>query len=248
MEIGLIIVGDEILSGRRSDKHFANVVELLAKRGLQLGWCRIMADDLAQLTRAYRSALESGDIVFSCGGIGGTPDDLTRQAVAAASDRGLLPHAEGLELLRQSADNGDITPERQRMIEFPAGARLIPNPINQVPGFSVDCIHCVPGFPKMATPMIEWVLDNEYPQLEGKPQLEHVVRISHARESDLIPLMESILEQCPQVKVFSLPRLKKKERWVDLGVKGDNFAEVDKAFQLLTQGLDEIELHWQAIE
>jgi len=248
MEIGLIIVGDEILSGRRRAKHFTNVVALLSKRGLQLNWCRIMADDLAQLSRAYRSALESGDIVFSCGGIGATPDDLTRHAVAAASERGLLPHAEGLEILRQRFADGDITPERQRMVEFPTGARLIPNPINQIPGFSVNCIHCVPGFPKMATPMIEWVLDKEYSHIQGKPSLEHVVRISHARESDLIPLMESILEQYPQVRVFSLPRLKKKECWVDLGVKGNDYAEVDKAFQLLTQGLENIDLHWQSIE
>jgi len=248
MEIGLIIVGDEILSGRRKDKHFANVVALLSKRGLQLHWCRIMADDLAQLSRAYRSALQSGDIVFSCGGIGATPDDLTRHAVAAASERGLLPHAQGLEILRQKFSDSELTPERQRMIEFPTGARLIPNPVNQIPGFSVDCLHCVPGFPKMATPMIEWVLDNDYAHIQGKPQLEHVVRISHARESDLIPLMESILEQCPQVRVFSLPRLKKKECWVDLGVKGNDYAEVDKAFQLLTQGLENIDLHWQSIE
>lgn len=248
MEIGLVIVGDEILSGRRTDKHFSNVVRLLAERGLRLSWCRILGDDVAQLTRTYRSALETGDIVFSCGGIGGTPDDLTRHAVAQASERALLPHKEGLNILRQRFNGGDITPERQRMVEFPAGARLIPNPINTIPGFSIDCIHCVPGFPKMATPMIKWVLENEYSHLENRPQLEHAVRISGARESDLIPLMEYILEQCPQVKVFSLPRLKKKERWVDLGVKGDNYDLVDQAFQLLVQGLEERDLHWQSLE
>ncbi|MBL1293873.1 MAG: competence/damage-inducible protein A [Thiotrichales bacterium] len=248
MEIGLIIVGDEILSGRRSDKHFANVVSLLAERGLRLSWCQILADDVSQLTRAYRNALESGDIVFSCGGIGGTPDDLTRYAVAQASERALIPHAEGLNILRQQFKSSEITLARQRMIEFPTGARLIPNPINQVPGFSIDCIHCVPGFPKMATPMIKWVLENEYAHLENKPQLEHAVRISGARESDLIPLMEFILEQCPEVKVFSLPRLKKKECWVDLGVKGGNYESVDYAFQLLVKGLEEIDLHWQSIE
>lgn len=248
MEIGLIIVGDEILSGRRSDKHFANVVRLLSERGLRLSWSQVLADDITQLTRAYRNAHESGDIVFSCGGIGGTPDDLTRHAVAQASERALVPHAEGLEILRQRFEDADVTPERQRMIEFPAGARLIPNPINRIPGFSVDCIHCVPGFPKMATPMIKWVLDNEYAHIESKPQLEHAVRISGARESDLIPLMEYILEQCPKVKVFSLPRLKKKERWVDLGVKGNDFESVDYAFQLLVKGLEEKDLHWHTLE
>lgn len=248
MNIGLVVVGDEILSGRRSDKHFSNVINLLSRRGLQLNWCSILGDDLAQLTRAFHSALESGDIVFSCGGIGGTPDDLTRQAVAAASARALLPHSAALEILRQRFANEEITPERQRMVEFPAGARLIPNPINYVPGFSVESIHCVPGFPKMATPMIEWVLDNEYPHIEGEAQLAHAVRIMEARESDLIPLMEDILEQYPHVKVFSLPALKKKGRWVDLGVKGSEVSQVEQAFRMLTRGLEQIEQKWEIIE
>lgn len=248
MQIGLVIVGDEILSGRRTDKHLSNVISVLAERGLQLSWCRILADDVDQLTRAYRSALETGEIVFSCGGIGGTPDDLTRHAVAEASERALVPHSEGLDVLRQRFNDADITPERQRMVEFPAGARLIPNPINHVPGFSIEHIHCVPGFPKMATPMIKWVLENEYPHLESKPQLEHAVRIMNARESDLIPLMEDILEKYPQVKVFSLPRLKKKEHWVDLGVKGEDHALVEQAFTMLTQTLENLDLAWRSIE
>ncbi len=248
MEIGLIIVGDEILSGRRTDKHFSNVVELLAERGLQLSWSRVHADDTTQLTKAYRSVLETGEVVFSCGGIGGTPDDLTRQAVAKASERALVPHPEGVEILRSKFKDSEMTAERQRMVEFPAGARLIPNPVNNVPGFSVERIHCVPGFPKMATPMIKWVLENEYSNLENKPQLEHAVRIVNARESDLIPLMEDILEQYPQVKVFSLPRLKKKEQWVDLGVKGDDHTLVNQAFTMLTKSLEQLDVSWEIIE
>ena len=82
--IGLIIVGDEILSGRHQDKHFAKVVGLLGARGMQLAWAQILGDDRDMLIAAYKRSFASGDIVFSCGGIGGTPDDHTRQAAAAA--------------------------------------------------------------------------------------------------------------------------------------------------------------------
>src|SRR5690606_21249813 len=82
--VGLIIVGDEILSGRRQDKHFAKIVQLLTERGLQLSWANIVGDDTEALVDTYRRSFASGDIVFSCGGIGATPDDKTRQAAAAA--------------------------------------------------------------------------------------------------------------------------------------------------------------------
>ncbi|MFQ6687306.1 molybdopterin-binding protein, partial [Bordetella pertussis] len=84
--IGLIIVGDEILSGRRQDKHFSKVVELLGARGLKLSWAELLPDDRATLAAVLRRSFASGDIVFSCGGIGGTPDDHTRQAAAEALD------------------------------------------------------------------------------------------------------------------------------------------------------------------
>ena len=81
---GLIIVGDEILSGKRADKHMPKVIELLAARGLALSWVRYVGDDRERITAALRDAFASGDVVFSCGGIGATPDDHTRQCAAAA--------------------------------------------------------------------------------------------------------------------------------------------------------------------
>ncbi len=81
---GLFIVGDEILSGKREDKHFAKVIALLAARGLQLSWVQYLPDDRAAITEALARSFASEDVVFSCGGIGSTPDDHTRQAAAAA--------------------------------------------------------------------------------------------------------------------------------------------------------------------
>ena len=86
--IGVVIVGDEILSGKRQDKHLAKLIELLAARGLALSWARYVGDDRPRITEALQYAFSSGDLVFSCGGIGATPDDHTRQCAAAAAGLG----------------------------------------------------------------------------------------------------------------------------------------------------------------
>ena len=94
MTFGLIIIGVKILSGRRQDKHMSKVIELLAARGHALCWARYIGDERPLITAALKDALASGDIVFSCGGIGAPPDDHTRQCAAAASGRPLALHPE----------------------------------------------------------------------------------------------------------------------------------------------------------
>ena len=99
MNFGLIIVGDEILSGKRADKHLPKVIELLAARGLSLAWARYVGDEPDRITADLRDAFASGDVVFSCGGIGATPDDHTRQCAARALDRPLELHPLARELI-----------------------------------------------------------------------------------------------------------------------------------------------------
>jgi molybdopterin-biosynthesis enzyme MoeA-like protein len=94
MAIGLIIIGDEILSGKRADKHFAKMIELLAVRGLQLAWAEYLGDEPARITSVLKRTLAGDDIVFCCGGIGATPDDHTRQCAAAALGVPLVLHPE----------------------------------------------------------------------------------------------------------------------------------------------------------
>ena len=149
---GLIIVGDEILSGKRADKHLPKVIDLLAARGLQLAYADYVGDDPARITavlaRAFAAARESGDVVFSCGGIGATPDDHTRQCAARALELELALHPEAERLIRERMQ--DIAKEqgvpyepdrhdnihRLNMGMFPSGAAIIPNPYNKIPGFS----------------------------------------------------------------------------------------------------------------
>jgi molybdopterin-biosynthesis enzyme MoeA-like protein len=247
MNIGLVIVGDEILSGKREDKHLAKVIELLAARGLALAWARIVGDDRERITRVLADAFASGDLVFSAGGIGATPDDHTRQAAAAALARELVLHPQAKALIEQrmrdvAAEQGvAYEPDRPDNVHrlnmgvFPAGASIIPNRYNRIPGFSVGDVHFVPGFPVMAWPMIEWVLDTRYRHLHGgQRRRERSVIVRGSMEATLTPAMEAVEAQFPGVKVFSLPSVDHPQhgRHIELGVKGAG-DDVDAAYAAL---------------
>ena len=251
MNFGLLIVGDEILSGKRADKHLPKVIELLAARGLSLSWARYVGDDPARITADLKDAFASGDVVFSCGGIGATPDDHTRQAAAAALGRPLALHPQARDLIfermRDTAAEQGIAYEPDRpdnihrlnMGTFPDGAQIIPNPYNKIAGFSVDNVFFVPGFPVMAWPMIAWVLDHRFADVHGQgAQAERSVIVFGAMEATLTPLMESIETRFPGVKVFSLPSVDHPEygRHIELGVKGAE-AMLTQAYAALREGL-----------
>ena len=250
MNIGLIIIGDEILSGKRQDKHLPKVIELLAARGLALKWARYAGDDRALITQDLQHAFASGDLVLSCGGIGATPDDHTRQSAAAALGVPLVLHPQARELIIErmravAAEQGvSFEPERADNVHrlnmgvFPEGASIIPNPYNKIPGFCVGHVHFLPGFPVMAWPMIEWVLDQRYAHLHGgQVQHERSVIVFGAMEAALTPLMEDLERRFAGVKVFSLPSVDHPTygRHIELGVKGAS--DLDDAFVALKAGL-----------
>lgn len=255
---GLFIVGDEILSGKREDKHFAKVIELLGARGLRLSWARYLPDERDTITAALAHSFGSDEVVFSCGGIGSTPDDHTRQAAAAALGRPIVLHPEAEALIAQRCaemaakgqGSADMTTvenrQRLKMGEFPQGARIIPNPFNRIPGFAVNQHWFVPGFPVMAWPMIEWVLDTHYSAFFNlAPQAERALLVFETAESLIVPLMEAVEARFPDVRAFSLPSVgdgrdgRPKRRHIELGVKGPA-DQVDEAFEIIAQGVREM--------
>jgi molybdopterin-biosynthesis enzyme MoeA-like protein len=266
MAIGLIIIGDEILSGKRADKHFPKVVELLNARGLQLAWAEYVGDDRERITSVLKRTFASGDIVFSCGGIGATPDDHTRQCAAAALGVPLELHLEAkakieeriADVARESGKAPDYSAadnaHRLKMGEFPQGSTIIPNPFNKIPGFAVrhgenGAHYFVPGFPVMAWPMIEWVLDTHYSHLFRQvPRMEKAVLVFEQAESTLTPLMEAIESEFPLVKVFSLPSVGDAtiRRHIELGVKGEP-EQVSAAFEKMLNGLDQLKAEYQNV-
>ena len=307
--IGIIVIGDEILSGKRADKHLPKVIDLLAARGLPLAYAEYVGDDPARITatlaRAFAAARLSGDIVFSTGGIGATPDDHTRQCAARALGVELALHPDAKRLIEErmrdtAREQGTVfEPDRHdnlhrlNMGVFPVGAEIIPNPYNKIPGFScfVECrnsgtpsaaslasspsqpepqnrlsqaagaaftpgssdphamgerggIHFVPGFPVMAWPMIEWVLDHHYGHLrQVSAFVEKSVIVMGAMEAALTPLMLQIEAAHSGIKVFSLPSVDHPEfgRHIELGVKGSAEA-VSLAYPALLAGLHQFKL------
>jgi molybdopterin-biosynthesis enzyme MoeA-like protein len=254
MNIGLIVIGDEILSGKRADKHMAKVIEILGARGLQLDYAEYVGDSPQRITATLGRAFASGDLVFSTGGIGATPDDHTRQCAAQALGVPLLLHPQAQALIVQrmeflakergqafDAEHPDNI-HRLNMGVFPAGAQIIPNPFNAIPGFSCGSVYFVPGFPVMAWPMVEWVLDTHYPHFfQTGAKIEKSVIVFGAMEASLTPLMLSI-EQQFAVKVFSLPSVDHPQygRHVELGVKGEPVL-VDTAYRVMRQGLEALD-------
>lgn len=249
--VGIVIIGDEILSGKRADKHLSKCIELLGQRGLSLAYADYVGDAPERITSTLTRALRSGDLVFSCGGIGATPDDHTRQCAARAAGVPLVLHPEAKALIqeriRDSALEQGVAYEPDRpdnlhrlnMGMFPEGAAIVPNPYNKIPGFSLGHVHFLPGFPVMAWPMMAWVLDTHYRYLfRHEAPLEKSVIVMGAMEAALTPLMEDIEARFPGVRVFSLPSVDHPQygRHIELGVKGAR-AEVESAYGALRAGL-----------
>jgi len=245
MRVGAIIIGDEIIRGKRADKHFAKMIEILAARGMKIAWCEYLGDIPELITATLRRTLASGDAVFSFGGIGATPDDHTRQCAADALGVGLELHPDAEAAIRSRTDM-EITPQRLRMGEFPRGSRVIPNPYNRIPGFTVGDHHFVPGFPVMAWPMVEWVLDQRYPHLfHLAPEAEASIIVYDLPESTITPLMLEIEERYRRLKSFSLPSMGEEgvRRHIELGVRGAP-EEVRPAIQQMKEGVGTLGGRW----
>lgn len=242
MKVGIYIIGDEILSGKRQDKHLSKVIELLSARGLQLSWANYLGDIPEQITSSLKASMTRGDLVFSFGGIGATPDDYTRQCAADAAGVPIERHAGAVANIEAQYGEGAY-PKRVLMADFPKGCDLIPNPINRVAGFSINQHYFVPGFPEMAHPMVEWVLDTHYSHLfHQQDYMESSIVVTEAGESDLIDLMNAMLSKYPMLKLFSLPRTNQR-RTTELGMKGES-AQVLKAMQDLKQGVSALGYPW----
>jgi molybdopterin-biosynthesis enzyme MoeA-like protein len=237
---GAFIIGDEILVGKRQDKHLPFLIGALAQRGLRLGWAQYLGDDPERIADALGRSFSSKDIVFSFGGIGATPDDHTRQCAAAALRVAVTLHPDAEREIR-ARFGGEATPQRLAMGEFPEGASIIPNPVNRIPGFTLRDHHFVPGFPQMAWPMVEWVLDSKYKSIFDRDRWsEASILVFEAGESQLITAMRAVEAGFPRIKVFSLPSMGEdgSRIHVELGVRGDP-AQVDGAMAALRRAVGE---------
>ncbi|MEY3200769.1 MAG: hypothetical protein RIR70_319 [Pseudomonadota bacterium] len=235
MKFSFIIIGDEILSGRRQDKHLAHGIATLKARGFALSRAMYLGDDREALIAYLKQSFATDDVVFSFGGIGVTPDDHTRQAAAAALGVPCVLHPDAEARIRERF-GAEITPNRLKLGEFPKGARIIENPFNRIPGFAVGSHYFLPGFPEMAWPMMTHVLDTDYADIQdGALAIEDSMRVIEGQESKLLDLMESVEATFPGIKVFSLPSFGGADgarRHIELGAKGEP-AQVKEAMAIM---------------
>ena len=245
---GALIIGDEILSGKRVDQHFATIVRLLGARGLRLAWAQYLADDRARIAEALRRSFAAGDVVFSFGGIGNTPDDHTRQAAAEALGVDLVVQPEAERELRARFGN-DVDEARLQLAVFPRGVDIVPNPFNRIAGFCVRDHYFLPGFPQMAHPMAEWALDTFYADLfvpSTTIDKAFLLTGDGAYESALLDLMERIVAEYPTLRLFSLPSVGEngERRHLELGVEGDE-ALVGQAMEEIRRDVERRGIAWR---
>ena len=202
-----------------------------------------MPDDPAYLSTEFARTMAEGLPVFCCGGIGATPDDHTRQCAAKAAGLPLELHPGAVAEI-EGRFGAEAYPNRIRMAELPRGCELIPNPYNRIPGFSVGDHHFLPGFPVMAHPMMAWVLDTRYPVAASHRYVEQEIYVHDVPESELIDLMQKIIDAHPQTRLFSLP-LHSDEgiRKIELGLKGE-LAYVETAMREMLMELEKLGMRW----
>ena len=252
----LIIIGDEILHGSRQDKHFAFFKSLLESRGLKLNQVQYLPDEPELLVKQLRRSFSDGLPTFVTGGIGSTPDDHTRQAAAAALDLPVVRHPEaakfieGVTLKRGEPLDSPEHAQRLKMADFPEGAELVPNPFNNIAGFSIREHYFFPGFPVMAHPMAEWVLDTYYADRFNQTERgSRSVYVFDQPESRITPIMEHLERTYAGIRSYSLPTVGRTDSdgryippHIEFGIKAEGEAcrLLDAAWADALQGLQAI--------
>ena len=248
MNFGAIIIGDEILSGKRVDAHFDKIVSLLAARGLRLSWAEFLGDERSRIAATLKRTFASGDVVFCFGGIGNTPDDHTRQAAAEALAVDLVLHPDAEREIRARFGD-DVNEVRLLLGTFPRGVDIVPNPFNRIADFSVKHHYFLPGFPQMAHPMAEWALDTFYSSFFNRqPMVDKAFLLTGpmAYESALLDLMERVVADYPALRLFSLPSVGDdgQRRHLELGVEGE-VTLVDHAMEEIRLDVEKRGIAWR---
>ena len=225
----LIIIGNEVLSGRTHDKNLPYIAEKLNGVGVRLTEARVIPDIPDIIIRTVRELRANFTYVFTTGGIGPTHDDITADCVAEAMGVSIDIDPEALRRLEIRYENSglEINEARLRMARIPAGATLIDNPISAAPGFRISNIHVMAGVPKIMQAMLDGIL----PTLKGgRPMISITLRCS-LPEGRIAEGLGALANAYPDVDFGSYPAWTKTAFQVSLVVRGEDPARVEQAAQ-----------------
>jgi molybdenum cofactor synthesis domain-containing protein len=197
----LVIIGNEILSGRTQDSNTPWIAERLTDRGIVLSEVRVIPDEDPVIISTVNELRKSYNYVFTTGGIGPTHDDITAESVAKAFEVGLVQNEEAFEMLEEHYGIEELTPPRAKMAMIPEGAILIPNPVTAAPGFIIENVHVMAGVPRIMHAMLDHVLGSIQ---AGKPILSNTVACA-LPESAIAEDLQRLQERYPDVQMGSYP-------------------------------------------
>lgn len=201
----LVVIGEEILSGRTRDENISYIAAYLTSIGINLREVRVIADVEAEIIEAVNELRQRYTYVFTTGGIGPTHDDVTTEAIAAAFRVKAPVDPRAVEEMRKGYRGSELTPARLRMARVPEGAELIDNPVSRAPGFMLGNVIVMAGIPRI----MQVMLDAVAPRLKkGRPMLSRSVRIE-APEGDVAPGLAAVQAQHPEVQIGSYPFFEK---------------------------------------
>lgn len=233
----MLVIGDEILSGRTKDVNVGHLAEELTKNAIDLAEVRMVPDIHEEIVAAVQALSGRYDYVFTSGGIGPTHDDITADAVAAAFDDPIDVRADARALLEKHyTRNGvEINEARLRMARIPQSADLIDNPVSIAPGFRLKNVHVMAGVPAIFRAMVETVI----PSLTGgDPVLSRAVRVNRP-EGDIAGPLGQVARDFPDVSVGSYPYIKDGQFGANLVVRSSDRARLDAAVDAIKAAFPE---------
>lgn len=229
----MLVIGDEILSGRTRDANMHFLAGELTKQGITLAEVRIVGDEKQDIVDAVQALAARYDTVFTSGGIGPTHDDITADCIAAAFDCHIDVREDARALLQAHYDNSglELNEARLRMARIPDGAALIDNPVSVAPGFTVENVHVMAGVPSVFQAMVASVL----PTLTGgAPLLSQSLRIDRG-EGDIAGPLAKLAETYADLSIGSYPFQKNGAFGSNIVIRGTDGARIDAAMSDLAE-------------
>lgn len=223
----MLVIGDEILSGRTRDSNMHYLAGELTRIGIRLAEARVVADDHAAIVAAVNALRAGHDHVFTSGGIGPTHDDITADAIAAAFGVVIDHRADALALLQAHYDRSglEFNAARRRMARIPDGATLIDNPVSTAPGFTLGNVHVMAGVPNIFQAMVASVL----PKLTGgAPLLSQSLRVNRG-EGEIAAGFGALAAEFPDLSMGSYPFIQNGAHGTNLVIRGTDPARLDAA-------------------
>lgn len=197
----ILVIGDEILSGRTKDKNIGHIAEVLTRIGVQLKEVRIIGDEVDRIADTINELRATFDYVFTTGGIGPTHDDITADGVAKAFGVALPYDPRAIDILKAHYKGGDLNEARMRMTRVPEGGELIPNPVSAAPGFRMDNVFVMAGIPSIMQAMLDQIV----PLLRTGAVIESRSFSGRAREGDIAARLGALQEEFPELMFGSYP-------------------------------------------